>query len=334
MLWFLLFFPCLLLWFVAMPPLLVPVWALIRVVYRCIGSKTGIELPFMLETPWDLLGWLSCFFFGVRIHDHDGQHTLLVPGIRTMRVAVLANHRSFGDFFVDPVMGHCAVVARLLAVVATLCAGVLGLACNRLSARPPCTTLAQRAGQSAPCDLCAHPRRTVVINRGKEGRQSVSDKCEKHDRFLFYPEGTRRAAQPNADEPVPLKVGGIKNLYEAQRKVLIVISVNKEVRRPRRPAVICRVPADRTPSFPLPQRIVNERTGAVRCGVTLYRARAGPIDPTDYGSFELFLEAVETAWRVTWQRAYDLRAANEGDGGRGEPAAAQQAHPRSSASLW
>ena len=33
-------------------------------------------------------------------------------------------------------------------------------------------------------------------------------------RYLFYPEGTRRANAPDADEPGALKAGGLKNIYE------------------------------------------------------------------------------------------------------------------------
>jgi len=56
-----------------------------------------------------------------------------------------------------------------------------------------------------------------------------------------------------------------------------------------------------------PQRIINERKGFIRFGVVLYRARTGPIDPSDYPSFEAFLEAVEQAWQQAWRRAYAER---------------------------
>ena len=56
---------------------------------------------------------------------------------------------------------------------------------------------------------------------------SITAVCSRSDVASNAPEGTRRAAAADADEPAALRVGGLKNLYEAQCAVLIVISVNK-----------------------------------------------------------------------------------------------------------
>merc|ERR1712217_498341 len=119
-------------------------------------------------------------------------------------------------------------------------------------------------------------------NRGKTTRQQILRQCAKHKCYIFYPEGTRRAAQANANEAVPLKVGGLKNLFEANTPAHIVITVDKE-------------------------QIWNEKTGHVSCQTTLYRARHPVITPADYKTLEEFLAAIDKAWRVTWQRAYALR---------------------------
>lgn len=197
---FLLFVPILFLWFIVMPVIAVVVCAVGRALLRSCRMSDS-EMPYWLDTPWDMLTNMAAQFWGVRIRDCDGQHSLLLPGIRKMRCVILVNHRSWGDFFIDPAMGHCAVVSRLAAVLATCIAGFVGLWC----------------------------RRVIIFHRGKDSRQELSAKCEAHERYLFYPEGTRRAAQPNADEPIALKMGGIKNIFEAKRPALINICVNKEV---------------------------------------------------------------------------------------------------------
>lgn len=264
MLGFLILIPAMLVWFILMPPIAVLLWLVVRAVVS-VTRLDEADLPYWLETPWDILTNASSAFFCVKVQDCDGQHTLLLPGIRTMRCAVMANHRSWGDFFVDPAMAHCAVMARIAAVAVTCIAGAVGLAFDRV----------------------------IMINRSKDSRQTIFDKVERHERYLFYPEGTRRASHADADEPVALKAGGVKNVYEGSRPVLICICVNKE-------------------------RIINEKSGGVRWGVTLYRARSGPIDPADYPSFDAFLQAVEQAWRDTWRRAYAERDTCEPSGGGAE----------------
>jgi hypothetical protein len=102
------------------------------------------------------------------------------------------NHRSWGDFVVDPYQAHSAVIGRFAAFVAMGFAGVLG-------------TLSDRA---------------IIIHRGKTSRKALQTMCARHPRYMVYPETTRRAAEPNADQPIPLQgIGGLKNIWEAQIQV-------------------------------------------------------------------------------------------------------------------
>jgi len=109
----------------------------------------------------------------------------------------------------------------------------------------------------------------------------------------MYPEGTRRASQPNADEPVALKAGGLKNIWEGGLNAICVVAVDKE-------------------------RIIDERRCLLSAlcwlggGATIYRARSPPIVSVEYSDFEGFQRAVEAAWVSTWRRAYALRARHTG----------------------
>lgn len=71
------------------------------------GVSTS-SLPTWLETPWDMLTAWGGIWYGFTIVDADGPaaSTLIPPGMLEKRGAVLANHRSFGDFFVDPLQAH------------------------------------------------------------------------------------------------------------------------------------------------------------------------------------------------------------------------------------
>ena len=88
-----------------------------------------------------------------------------------------------------------------------------------------------------------------------------------------YPEGTRRASQSNADEPVDLMPGGLKNIWESGLDATCVIVVNKEL-------------------------IVDERRGRLSAlcglgpGATVFRACSPAILSTEHDTFESFYEVV------------------------------------------
>jgi len=233
------------------------------------GYRLGRGAEPGMKTPWDFTVFLYLRFHGVQVVDSElasgdtgsprpprpAAADLIIPGIDSFRGAVLMNHRSWGDFTIDPYQAQCAVIARLAAALAVGLMGLLGLVSNKL----------------------------IVIRRGKTSRQALAAQTSQHARYMFYPEGTRRAAAPDADRPGPLHVGGLKNAYEAQLPVLIVVTANKEA-------------------------VLNERKLRVSFRTTLYRARHPPIASGAYSTFDAFLLDVEEAWRKTWDQAYGMQA--------------------------
>lgn len=245
----------LLFWGIPMPLVTLLVWCACRLALKL----TCQPFPVWLDTPWEtLLSWYLVFH-GVKIVDADGANTWRLPDVQSIEGCVLMNHRSWGDFVIDPTMAFAPVVARFAAVAATLIAGLVGCLSGKV----------------------------VMIYRGKTSRQQLKERCAKLKRYMFYPEGTRRAAAADADQPGALRVGGLKNVYESGHAAHIVVTVNKE-------------------------RIWNERTGRVSCRTTLYRARhPTPVLPASHATMESFVAAVEEAWKSTWARAYQLRAKHE-----------------------
>src|SRR6056297_855556 len=156
---------------------------------------------------------------------------------------------------------NASVVSRGAAAAAMLFAGVLGVLTKKviLIFRHP-----------GPCNRAT-------------SREELQRMCRSHQRYLLYPEGTRRASCPDADEPSALRVGGLKNIWEAGDEAMIVITVGKE-------------------------NIVNEKRGHVSYSTQLYRASHPPLRAADHSSLKSFLDAVDEAWRDTWRRAYQLRA--------------------------
>ena len=57
--------------------------------------------------------------------------------------------------------------------------------------------------------------RAVVIRRGKTSRQQLQQKVGGLQRYVIFPEGTRRASASDASEPGELRVGGLKNIFES-----------------------------------------------------------------------------------------------------------------------
>ena len=236
-------------------------WLACRAAYALAALVYPTPRPPSLDTPWDLSVYLHTLAHGVRIIDAEplpSDEPVRIPRITHFRGAVLANHRSWGDLAFDPMQAHASVVARFAGVAVGGITGFIGWASHRV----------------------------IVIFRGRTSRQQLQAMCDSHERYLIYPEGTRRANQPNCDEPaLPLKAGGLKNVYEAGHAALIVITVNKE-------------------------GIISEYKGTTSCcgSVTLYRARHEPIFASDHPTFESYLAAIEEAWVDTWRRAYRLRS--------------------------
>eukprot|EP00967_Tisochrysis_lutea_P041507 scaffold49878_cov40-Tisochrysis_lutea.AAC.6 len=253
-------------WSIVAPPAALFGWVPLRLCSTLLVHAALLhESPAWLETPFDTLSYWYLLVHGVRVCEEGAsggvvESTILVPGIRTFRGAVLMNHRSWGDFVIDPMQASASVVARGAATAAMLLAGLLGIVTKRV------IVIFRRDG---PC--CA-----------ATSREELQRMCRHKTRYLIYPEGTRRAAEPNADEPDALRVGGLKNIWESSDEAMIVITVGKE-------------------------NIVNERRGHVSYSTTLYRATHPPIRAADHPTLESFLDAIDKAWRDTWARAYDVR---------------------------
>lgn len=275
-------------WSVPMPPVTVLSWCVLRpFADACVLLRLCERTPDVLESPWELLMHAYLFAHGVTIWDEPGSSCsgggdfcsagasptsnsaagaaqgseFALPGIAAYRGAVLMNHRSWGDFCIDQAQSRATVVARGAAVGAALFTGLLGLASRRL------IPIFRSRG---PCGI------------EPTTREELMRLCAKHERYCLYPEGTRRATDANSENPVPLRVGGLKNIYESGDSALIVITVGKE-------------------------KIINERVGHVSFSTRLYRATHPPLLSTDHPSLESFLSAVDEAWRSTWRRAYQLR---------------------------
>mmetsp|Transcript_47752 Transcript_47752/g.159167 ORF Transcript_47752/g.159167 Transcript_47752/m.159167 type:complete len:317 (-) Transcript_47752:137-1087(-) len=249
-------------WGLPAPLVCTAIWLLLRpLASASLAAGASEAIPPWLSDPWGLCAHAFCRVHGIRIYDAaDAPPRLLLPGVLHFRGAVLMNHRSWGDFAVDPAQAHAVVIARTAAVAATMLSGLLGVCAGRVLAISRSDT---------PC-------------WAKTAREDLARRCRSHKRYLLYPEGTRRAFDANADEPVPLRVGGLKNVYESGDAALVVITVGKE-------------------------KIMDERRGRVSFSSRLYRATSEPLHPSDHSTLDSFLSAVDDAWRDAWRRAYQLR---------------------------
>ncbi len=250
-----------LLWFfVLVPPFLV-LWVVVRLGFGLARAPP----PPWARTPLDFVIRVYLLAHRVRVIDADGANAagaLHVPGVDALRGALLMNHRSWGDFAFDVYQGRCSNVTRFAAFLVTGLGGVVALLSGR----------------------------TIIYYRGSTTRQQLQAKCASHERYLIYPEGTRRGSAEDADEPGALRPGGLKNIHEAGLGATVVVAVDKEL-------------------------IVDERRGTLSAacgglcggGATIYRAVSPTIQARDHKTFDLFLAAVEAEWRRTWARAYRLR---------------------------
>lgn len=119
-----------LLWVLVMPLISLPAWCVMR-----LGVRLACQpVPVFLDTPWELLQSWYLLFHGIKVVDADGANTWRLPDVRNIEGCILTNHRSWGDFVIDPAMAFAPTVARTAAVAATMLAGVIGLACGKVRA--------------------------------------------------------------------------------------------------------------------------------------------------------------------------------------------------------
>jgi len=135
------------------------------------------------------------------------KHPLIKKGF------ILANHRSFLDFALDPYITHSTVIGRILAFVSVSFLAIIGIL----------------------------EKKTIIFNRNKTNSQSLLSVCKKHfnsnslykDRILFYPEGTRKDYKylKNTNQIKKLlRYGLLKRIYEDKSlPIQLVLSNNKEL---------------------------------------------------------------------------------------------------------
>lgn len=122
---------------------------------------------------------------------------------------MLANHRSFADFAIDPVIADSAIIGRRMAFYAVFWWTILGYPEHRI----------------------------FSFIRGKESRHELFQRIKKHmilrSRILFFPEGTRmKYTHLSSTEELKtyLKYGLLKEIYyDKTYPVQIQISSNKEL---------------------------------------------------------------------------------------------------------
>ncbi len=122
---------------------------------------------------------------------------------------ILANHRSWFDFALDPLLADSAIVGRRLAYIPVIWGALLGIT----------------------------ERRFFWFIRGKENRTELFLRIKNHlsirKRILFFPEGTRmKYTQLSSPDEVKtyLKYGILKEIYrDKMYPIQIQISSNKEL---------------------------------------------------------------------------------------------------------
>lgn len=121
---------------------------------------------------------------------------------------VIANHRSFTDFALDPFLADAAVIGRRAAFIGVFWNSLIGYLDNRI----------------------------IWFVRGKETRSELFRRVKQHfsrkQRILFFPEGSRMSythLASSEDVKTHLKYGLLKEIYlDKIYPVQIQISSNKE----------------------------------------------------------------------------------------------------------
>ena len=137
---------------------------------------------------------------------------LLNDNRRLDKAFFLANHRTFADFFIDPIISESTVIARHYATMSVLPGALLSMLDGRF----------------------------ISINRKKPRTEifALIEEYMKHNRYyskriLFFPEGTRKlhTRLDSVEETYKLlKPGLLKSIYEFNKMpVQLQISKNKEI---------------------------------------------------------------------------------------------------------
>jgi len=127
--------------------------------------------------------------------------------------------------------------------------------------------------------------RIVRFHRGKTRKEELYERIDAYlqrnprQNILLYPEGTRRRHTSLAsveDAMSTLKPGLLWMIYQkCQYPVQVLVSSNKE-------------------------RALDERAWTVRLGVPIRTYVGAVLHPSDFASFELFMDAIASQWYVAW----------------------------------
>jgi 1-acyl-sn-glycerol-3-phosphate acyltransferase len=154
---------------------------------------------------WKLVAAERCLqFLGTKI--------VRINNVKKLEQAFfLANHRTFADFFIDPLLSESTAISRHAATLSVLPGALMGILDGRF----------------------------ISINRNKS-RDEIFGQIEEHmkqnryysKRILFFPEGTRKShmkLDSLEETETYLKPGLLKSIYEFKRMpVQLQITKNKE----------------------------------------------------------------------------------------------------------
>jgi hypothetical protein len=218
--------------------------------------KSSTFVRWLLSWDW---GWIARTGH-VMVNTSLQPHPEIQP--LTDRGYVLANHRSFTDFFTDSYLSNSTVIARGMVLVVCLFVGIQKWVEGRI-------VFIQR-GKSTAASVAAQMIRTMERPQNPIAR------------YIFYPEGTRRQYPT---------LSGPDELLGYFRKGLLLTLYQHEHKKPR---------ADQFP-FQIQicmnkELVMNEKKLECTRGVELPYTRGPPLYAADHATDDLFLRAVAEEW--------------------------------------
>ena len=167
---------------------------------------------------------------------------------------IITNHRSFTDLFLDVYLTQGDYVGRLLAVAIVTIWGIQSIVENRC----------------------------ILLQRGKDNRNTLWEKISKHKLIIYWAEGTRcsHTTLPVNYKDVELKYGLLKSIYENKKPIQIYISSGKE-------------------------NVVNEKRFHLGFGETVTYMIGEPFESSNYETFDAFIDKVKLEWHTLWNHVYN-----------------------------
>ena len=213
-------------------------------------------IRWLLSWNWDWIVSMSYKRMNTVPTPHPNTHPLIGRGY------MLANHRSFADFSVDPYLSNATGIARGMVLAVTLFTGLQALLEHRI----------------------------MFISRGKTNAATVAAQMIRTmerpqnpiDRYIFYPEGTRRQYQT---------LSGPDELLGYFRKGLLLTLYQHERAKSRGDQLPFQVQiAMRKELF------INEKRMECGYGIDVPYTRGKPLYAADHATDDLFLHAVAEEW--------------------------------------